>query len=208
MLRERGAYVIEADAVGRELMEPGRAVYSAIVAHFGREVVQSDGQLDRKRLAELAFQQGRKRELTMLVHPAVIAAQEEWMQALFARHADAIAVVESALIFEAEREGTVPGWRKRFDKVVLITAPDAVKITRFVERAGATGEEQREALAADAKGRIAAQIPDQEKHELADIVIDNGASLEETERAVKKVWESLVESARGARLVPAEKDAL
>ena len=196
MLREHGAFVIEADAVGRQLMEPGEAVYREVVQHFGTDVVSEDGTLDRRMLAELAFQQGRRRELSLIVHPAVIAAQERWMQEVFATHPDAVAVVESALIFEAERDGTVPGWRKRFDTVVLVTAPHEVKIERFVSRMKPKDAKRREALIVDAEARIAAQISDEEKRPLADAVIENGASMEDTRRQVEKLWLVLVEQAR------------
>ena len=104
MLCGLGARVIEADALGRTLMEPGQGVYTAIVRAFGPEVVGADGQLKRGRLAELAFQGGRLNELNALVHPAVIGAQQEWMNQVFAADPAAVAVVESALIFEVERD--------------------------------------------------------------------------------------------------------
>ncbi len=95
ILRECGARVIESDALGRALMQPGQPVFQAIVQHFGRQVLLEDGTLNRRVLADIAFQQGRARELSLLVHPAVIAAQEKWMRELFARHPGAVAVVES-----------------------------------------------------------------------------------------------------------------
>jgi len=192
MLRDRGADVIEADAVGRSLMHPGQPLFAAIVAHFGSGVVSADGSLDRRALARIAFQEGRGRELSLLVHPAVIAAQEEWMRALFAGKPEAVAVIESALIFEAERDGTVPGWRNRFDTLILVTAPPAMRIQRFLARAGILeNEERRAALQADAEARMAAQMPDEEKKPFCDFVIDNSASLEDTLQSVQTVWEKL-----------------
>jgi dephospho-CoA kinase len=196
MLRELGAHVIESDAVGRKLMERGEPVYREIIQHFGNGVVREDGTLDRRALAELAFQGGRHRELSLLVHPAVIAAQEEWMRVLFDREPGAIAVVESALIFEAQRDGTVPDWRKRFDTVILVTAPRQLKIARHIARAEASDPQRIAALTADAEARIAAQIPDEEKIPLSDIVIENGASLEDTREAVRRAWSLLSKEAR------------
>src|ERR1035437_7108249 len=98
ILRSLGAEVIEADELGRALMEPGQAVFSSIVEHFGAEVVAPDGRRNRARLAELAFNGGRLQELNAIVHPAVIAAEERWMEQVFARNRAAVAVVESALI--------------------------------------------------------------------------------------------------------------
>src|SRR4051794_20423802 len=121
MLRELGAEVIEADELGRTLMEPGQVVHEQIVRTFGPEVVGPDGRLDRARLAKLAFEEGRLDELNAIVHPAVIAAQQEWMEQVFARDPAAVAVVESALIFEVERDarargerdGILANWRDR-----------------------------------------------------------------------------------------------
>jgi dephospho-CoA kinase len=188
-LRDCGAHVIEADAVGRALMQRGQPVFDAIVAHFGAQVLREDGNLDRRALADIAFQQGRARELSLIVHPAVVAAQNRWMDALFAKQPAAIAVVESALIFEAERDGTAPGWRERFDNIVLVTAPLETRIARFLARSGVQADQ--EALRADAEARIASQIPDEEKIPLCDFIIDNSASLEDTHKAVLQLWTKL-----------------
>ncbi len=131
-LRELGAHVIEADALGREMMEPGQPVYIGIVRTFGPDVVGPDGRLNRARLAELAFKGGRLNDLNAIVHPAVIAAQQQWMNNIFARDPAAVAVIESALIFEVvrdarargEKEGVLADWRRRIDRIVLVTAPD------------------------------------------------------------------------------------
>ncbi len=205
LLRELGAYVVESDAIGRTLMEPGQAVYKQIVHQFGPGIVREDGTLDRSALANLAFQQGRRRELSLIVHPAVIAAQEKWMTDLFAKEPEAVAVVESALIFEAERDGTVPGWRSRFDTILLVTAPHASKIERYLRRSGIADSEHSASLTADAEARIAAQIPDQEKIKLSDIVIDNSGSLRDTQQAVKRAWPGLLAA---AQLQPHERHAL
>src|ERR1035441_3664653 len=80
ILRDLGAHVIEADALGRQMMEPGQPVYSEIVSTFGPDVVNPDGHLNRARLAEIAFKGGRLNDLNAIVHPAVIAAQLHWME--------------------------------------------------------------------------------------------------------------------------------
>ena len=201
LLQQHGAHVIEADAVGRSLMQPGQPVYDAIVTHFGPEVLSNDGSLDRKALAKIAFQDGRARELSLIVHPSVIAAQEEWLLRLRSRLPDAVAVIESALIFEAERDGTVPGWRQRFDAVILVTAPVDTRIQRFLSRARILeGDERYAAMKADAAARIASQIPDTEKAPLCDFVIDNSASIENTAKSVRSIWLELAKRmARQAR---------
>ena len=131
---ELGAAVISADQLGRQLMQPGEPVYAAIVQTFGRVWSARDGSLDRKALAELAFEHNQADALNHIVHPAVIAAEEEWMRGVFAADPKRVAIVESALIFEVEKWGTAPGWVQRFDKLILVTVPDEVKIARFVSR--------------------------------------------------------------------------
>jgi len=195
IFRSLGAYVIEADAVGRELMSPGQPVYHAIVEHFGQEVVSADGTLDRHRLADLAFRHHRLLELNRIVHPAVIVAQQEWAERIFAKDPSAIAMVESALIFEADAQGSAPGWRRRFDRVILVTAPDEVKIARYVARMSQNAR-STEDLEAEARSRLAAQIPDGEKIPLADYVIHNDGPLEDTRSQVERIFAELAASAR------------
>lgn len=187
MFAELGAAVISADQLGRQLMQPGEPVYAAIVKTFGSGVVRSDGSLDRKKLAELAFQHNQANALNHIVHPAVVAAEEEWMRGVFAAEPRRVAIVESALIFEVEKWDTAPGWVQRFDKLILVTVPDEVKIARFVARIVAHDGAQ-----ADARARIAAQIPDHEKAGRCDYVIDNTGSLEATRALVEKTYQELV----------------
>ena len=180
ILREHGLHVLEADAIARAMMQPGHEVFRRIAEHFGPSVVRPDGTLDRQRLAALAFGEGRLDELNRIVHPPVIAEQDRLTADIFSRDPNAIVVVESALIFEAEAWGTVPGWRQRFDRIVLVTAPDDLKIQRFLARilpAHVTAD-QRAAAESDARRRLAAQLPDAVKIPQADFVIDNSGSLE------------------------------
>ncbi|MGA9060466.1 MAG: dephospho-CoA kinase [Terracidiphilus sp.] len=223
MLRELGAQVIEADALGRALMEPGQSVYAEIVRHFGRQVVNPDGHLNRARLAELAFRQGRLRELNAIVHPPVIEAQIRWMEEVFARDPAAVAVLESALIFEVardarargEKESLLADWRRRIDRIIVVTAPDDLKISRYVARiqwrgcdgapTGAdrvTGVAQREghrpsspgqeAIEADARIRLSYQVSDAEKAALADYVLDNSGDIAALHTQVQALWPRLV----------------
>jgi dephospho-CoA kinase len=192
MFAELGAAVISADQLGRQLMEPGEAVYAAIVSTFGKGVVRSDGSLDRKKLAELAFQHNQADALNHIVHPAVVAAEEEWMRGVFEKDPTRVAMVESALIFEVEKWGTAPGWVQRFDKLILVTVPDEVKIARFVARMGTN----HDAAQKDARARLAMQIPDREKVGRCDYVIDNTGSLEATRALVEKTYQELVQAAR------------
>ena len=198
MLRELGAEVIESDELGRALMEPGQAVFNEIVHVFGPDVVAADGRLDRARLAELAFKGGRVKELNAIIHPAVIEAQRLWMSEVFARNPAAVAVVVSALIFEVERDARTSGeanavfmeLRNRIDRVVLVTGPDDAKIVRYVDRIAPSATD-RAAAEADARARLAHQIPDSEKANRADYVLENNGDIEALRAQVGKLWSQL-----------------
>jgi len=202
-LHELGAQVVEADALGRALMEPGQQVFSSIVEEFGQGVVGQDGRLNRARLADLAFKGCRLQDLNAIVHPAVIAAQRRWMEEVFRREPAAVVVVESALIFEVERdarqrgetESVLADWRRRFDRVVVMTAPDEVKIARYAARLSPVGASPvgagREAAEADARLRLKHQIPDAEKAVRADYVLENTGDLESLHAQVVELWQRL-----------------
>lgn len=203
MLRELGAAVVESDEQGRALMEPGQACFDEIVRVFGPEVVGADGRLNRARLAEMAFKGGRVQELNAIVHPAVIELQRQWTSALFARDPAAVAVIVSALIFEVERDARARGergnlqadwvladWRRRLDRVVVVTAPDELKIARYVARLG-VAEADCAAAKADAQARLALQIPDAVKAARADYVLENAGDRAALEREVQALWARL-----------------
>jgi dephospho-CoA kinase len=200
-LKELGAEVIHADEIGRKLMEPGHAIFDEIVEVFGPEVVGPDGRLDRARLADLAFRGGRLSELNAIVHPAVIAAQGDWMREVYARNPKAVAVVESALIFEVERaarlrgesEGVLTFWLRRFDRIVVVTAPDEVKIARYVAKLSPGGWDEK--IAADARSRLAQQLSDEIKVSRADFVIENAGDLDSLRAQVDAVWQHLADLA-------------
>jgi dephospho-CoA kinase len=198
MFRSLGAHVIQADTIGRELMSPGHAVYDEIVRRFGPEVVRADGSLDRRLIANLAFRQNRLAELNQIIHPPVIAAQQQWAEEVFAKDPEAVVIVESALIFEADRQGSAPGWRRRFDKILLVIAPVEQRIARYVDRMAALPDApSRTELEADARRRIAAQIPDEEKIPLADYVIHNQGPLADTLLEVERIFAELARISRG-----------
>jgi dephospho-CoA kinase len=198
MLRELGAQVIEADALGREVMEPGHEVYEQIVARFGPEVLNPDSHLNRARLADLAFRRGRLQELNAIVHPPVIEAQRRWMEEVFARDPAAVAVLESALIFEVardalargERDSVLTDWRRRIDRVIVVTAPDEVKIARYVARVDPNAL-NRSAIEADARNRLSHQVPDAEKAAQADYVLDNSGDIAVLHVQVTALWPRL-----------------
>jgi len=189
MMEERGAFLIQADHIAHDLMKPGEPVYDEVVKRFGSGIVnQNDGgAIDRMKLAEAAFGGGRIAELNQIVHPAVIKRQEEWMAEIGRREPEGLAVVEAALIVEA-------GVDNRFDKLVVVTCPEDEKIRRFVSRSAAA-DLVRRLDSADAtreiQRRMKAQLPDDQKVAIADYVIDNSGSLEQTESQVEKLMQEL-----------------
>jgi dephospho-CoA kinase len=196
-----GAYVLSSDTIGRELMEPGQAVFNAIAAHFGREVVDANGRLNRAALAKIAFEEGRVEELNAIVHPAVIRRQAELSEEIRAKDPGAVVMVESALILETKygEEGLAgTQWGRRFDRLILVTAPEEMKIARFVARSiagGTVSAERRAELEDEARRRIAQQIPDEQKSAMCDYVLTNGGSLKELEWQVDQLWPLLKQAA-------------
>ena len=124
-----GAHLIQADAIAHQLMQPGEAVYREVVNHFGSEILNPDGTVNRARLAEAAFgpspeNKSRIEELNQIVHPAVIRRQDEWMDEVGRKDPQAIAIVEAALILEA-------GATQRFDYLVVVTCQPEQRIQRW-----------------------------------------------------------------------------
>jgi dephospho-CoA kinase len=198
MFRALGAHLLSSDEMGRELMQPGQQVYTAIVQHFGIQVELPGGGLDRAALGRLAFTEGRVEELNSIVHPAVISRQAEIIERIAREDPGAVVMVESALVFET-LHGGADGWAQRFDKVVLVTAPEEVKIARYVDRAskGAPlSDDQRAALEAEARNRLVQQIPDERKAALSDYVLINDGPVTELEWQVDRLWPILQEQAR------------
>jgi dephospho-CoA kinase len=194
MFAKLGAHVILADRVAHELMEPGRPVYEEIVRSFGREILNRDGTINRPALAQAAFgnpstgQAARVEELNAIVHPAVVAHENEWMEEIGRRDPNAIAIVEAALILEA-------GVADRFDHLVVVTCRPEQRVQRFAQRHGISEEAAR----TEVTRRMAAQLPDQEKVKAADCVIDNSGSLEATAQQVKQVFARWQEEMRRRR---------
>jgi dephospho-CoA kinase len=187
-----GAHILQSDAIGHELMERGQSIYDGMVAHFGSGVVRADGTLDRAALARIAFTEGRVEELNAIAHPLVIARQMTLIEEISQQEPRAVVMVESALIFETNYR-TVDGarWQKRFDRIILVTAPEEVKIARFVARSSggkAISEEQRAEFEEEARRRLAQQISDEQKSGLSDYVLTNGGALTELEWQVDQLW--------------------
>lgn len=189
MFAALGAHLVQADRIAHSLMQPGEPVYNEVVRHFGREILNRDGSVNRAKLAEVAFgpatapdgkRLSRVKELNRIVHPAVIQSQDEWMTAIRQQDPQGVAMVEAALLLEA-------GAGNRFDRMIVVTCGTEQRVERFAARQK-TG---LEAARREVERRMAAQLPDEEKIKAADYVIDNSSSLESTRERVGKVWEEL-----------------
>jgi dephospho-CoA kinase len=189
MLAERGANVLQADLVAHELMRPGQAAYEQIVRRFGREILNSNLTINRAHLADVAFAPSNPRinELNEIVHPAVLAYQQQWLEETSQRDPHGVAVIEAALIIEA-------GARGQFDKIIVVTCHAQQKAERLAQRLGIPlAEAIREVTR-----RGSAQMADDEKLRHADYVIDASGTLEHTAEQVEKLWNEL--SSAAARL--------
>jgi dephospho-CoA kinase len=179
MLAQRGAHFLKADALAHQLYAPGQPTYTAVVEHFGRDILNPDATINRAQLANLAFP-NRVAELNAIVHPAVVAAQNRWMADVERSDPDGIAVVEAALLVEA-------GAVRDFDKLIVVTCGFEQKVAHYAHRAKVSPDEAR----AEVLRRSAAQLSDDEKASHADYLIDNSGPLEDTAHSVDVLWAHL-----------------
>lgn len=185
-----GAVVIDADAIVHELQAPGTPLVTEIGATFGAEVIAADGSLDRKALGDIVFgDEAARVTLGQMVHPRVGA--EMFRRTREARDAGKpLILLDIPLLFEGRVANTGTAARMDYDETVLVWTPVETQITRTIERDNCTRDE--------AQARIDAQMPIDDKRALADHVIDNSGTLEETRRQVEDVYAALVAADEGA----------
>ena len=172
-----GCLLIQADELGHEVLAPGGEAYQKVIDEFGREILASDGTIDRRSLAARVFgNPERLKRLNALVHPAVIRREEELAAEFGAIHPDGIAVVEAAILIET-------GSYKRFDKMILVICTEEQQLERAMRRQGA--------VETDARARLERQMPAGEKRKFADFVIDTSGEKEDTLRQTRAVYEAL-----------------
>jgi dephospho-CoA kinase len=179
MLAERGALVVDSDALARDAIARGSPGFDRVLELFGEDVLSPTGELDRARIAEVVFHdQEKRRALEAIVHPEVARRVAETV----AEHAgtDHVVVLDSPLLIES-------GAHEACDVVIVVRVSDRTQLSRLVER----GMNE-----ADARARIAAQLPTEEKAALADVVIDNEGTLGELAQEVGRRWADLRDAAR------------
>ncbi len=172
-----GAYLIDADVLAHQAIEPGTCAWEAIREKWGNRILKSDQAVDRQKLADVVFRdQGTREWLNSVVHPRVFLEQERLAKEITKRDPKAVIVFDAALLIET-------GAYERMDKVVVVTADQVTQLKRLIERDGFTRE--------DAERRIASQAPTSEKERHADYLIDGTQSLEAIERNVAAVYKEL-----------------
>jgi dephospho-CoA kinase len=182
MLRERGVPVLDADALGHGLLEPGQEAYEEALREFGKQILRPDLTIDRSKLGAIVFADAAKRaRLNEMTHPRIREHAKKWFASLDQPGGPDFAVEDAALILESGR-------REHFDRVVVCWCRPEQQLERLLLR-GLSRQ--------DAERRIAAQMPIDEKRKLADDVIDCSGSIQETERQVDDLigkWKNLAAS--------------
>lgn len=170
-LASKGALLIDADVIAREVMLPGHPVLAAAVQRFGQAILNEDGTLDRKKLGSIVFQHPEERKaLEAITHPAIRKEMRERAAAYELKHPDKLVVSDIPLLYES-------GLEEGFSEVMVVYVPRAVQLERLMNRDQMTQ--------ADAEARIAAQMDIERKKEWADIVIDNSGSWAQTEKQLE-----------------------
>lgn len=174
---KKGAARVSADQLAREIVAPGSEVLSQLTERFGRDILTENGRLNREHLARIIFDDDQARaDLNRITHPAIGRLAVEKLQS-FAGSGVPLVVYEAPLLFEAGAEG-------RVDEVLVVKIDPAIQLQRLVKRDNLSE--------VDAQQRIAAQMPQAEKLERADYVIDNSGDMETTLRQVDELWRRLL----------------
>lgn len=177
VLAELGCHVLDADLTAREVVEPNSVALEKVVTEFGAEVLQPDGSLDRTKLGALVFGDVQRRTtLNSILHPYIIARQDELLREWEAVDPDGIAVIDAALTIES-------GGYKRFDKLIVVHCRPDVQLRRLMLRNSLSREE--------AEKRINAQMSQDEKKKFADYLIDTSEGFDDTRRQTEKVYAAL-----------------
>jgi dephospho-CoA kinase len=176
-LADLGCHLIEADALGHEVLLPGGDAYAPVVREFGPEILEAGGVIDRRRLAALVFGYPEKlAKLSSYVHPAVVRREEQIMAELEASDPQGIVVVEAAILVET-------GSYRRFARLIVAVCPREMQIERAMKRDGLTREE--------VLARLERQLPLEEKVKVADYVIDTSGTKEHALEQTQEVYRSL-----------------
>lgn len=179
IFKKLGAYIIDADVLAREVVEPLKPAWRDIVKNFGKEILIKDNSINRKKLAEIVFNNKKKRELlNSIVHPRVLKRAKEIEKGIAKKDPDAVIIFDAALLIES-------GAYKKMDKNIVVYADEDVQVRRLRKRDELTMDE--------AVKRIRAQIPLKKKVSFADYIIDGNKTILQVKRQVKDVFAKLSE---------------
>lgn len=174
MLVSRGAALIDADIIAREIMEPGHPVLHLVVERFGEGVLKEDGTLDRKKLGAVVFSdQAQRKALEAITHPAIRSEMHEIMSRLEAEDPKRLVIADIPLLYES-------GLENLYDEILVVYVPREVQLDRLMKRDGL--------ILSEAEARLNAQMDIELKKQKADIVIDNSIGINETERQIDEFW--------------------
>jgi dephospho-CoA kinase len=177
LLKQKGAAIIDADEIAKEIMQPGKPAWTEVVEHFGKGILREDGNIDRKKLAQIVFSDEKELEtLNRITHPRIVEEIKRRLKS-FREKNESVVVVDAALLLEIGLDLLV-------DEVWLVAVDEKTQIERLLFREKSMGF-------AEALERIRAQMPLEEKLKFAQRVIDNGGSIEETKRQVDRIWGEL-----------------
>jgi dephospho-CoA kinase len=177
ILENAGAVIIDADRIAREVVKKGRPAHRAIVENFGKNVLLSDGEINRSVLGDIIFNDPRKKELlNSIVHPHVRKEQNLQLKHIEKTNSNTIVILDIPLLIESKMY-------KDLSEVVVVYAPEHIQIKRLIQRDGISE--------ADALTRIRSQMPIEEKKDKATIVIDNSGTRENTRKQVLKIFQRL-----------------
>jgi dephospho-CoA kinase len=180
---ELGCHVLDADLTAREVVMPGTAGLNAIVQEFGEEILNTEGTLDRKRLGALIFaDENRRQRLNHILHPFIIARQDEILREWEREDPNGIGIVDAALMIES-------GGYKRFDKLIVVHCRPEVQLERLMLRDKLSRDE--------AQRRVASQMSQEEKQKFADYLIDTSDGFDPTRSRTVEVYNQLIRVIRG-----------
>ncbi len=185
VLRQEGAILIDADQIARELVQPRTPAWSELIRVFGKEILEADESINRKKLAAMVFSNHQKRRLLEeILHPQIRNEIDRRVEEIRKKDPEAVVVVDAALLVET-------GAYRRMDKLIVVTATGAQQMERLRKRTGAAQEE--------AKGIISSQMALEEKVNVADFIIRNEGTMEETSKKAKEIFQELKTIARHKR---------
>ncbi len=175
---ELGAPTIDADVLAHRAVAPGTPGFDAVVARFGRELLHPHGEIDRAGLGRLVFADANARhDLEAIIHPAVYREIDQWFGSFTASGRSQAAIADIPLLFETGREAS-------FDRVIVAACPAETQVTRVMAR--------NKLSEAEARQRVASQMPIQEKRQRADFVIDTSGERSQTDAQVRAIWNALL----------------